>query len=376
MKITLRQRVRKHKVSLYLDYYHKNKRKIETLELFLYPEPEKGRLSREQKNHNKEHLRLAKLIRDKKSVEYQAKLYDIDDLSRTDGSFIEYFKILMEKRRNSLGNYGNWDSTLKHLLKFTNNEDVKFSDIDVTWVIELKEYFENDATSKRGKPLSQNSQYSYFAKFKAALKQAKKERIIRENPAEHVEGIKQGETEIQFLTQEEVNKIIEQECEIPVIKKAFLFGCLTGLRHSDIVKLKWSEIQFSEDNKHYIRFRQKKTKAFETNPIHEDAIKLIGERGKADEKVFKGLTYSAWHNQKLKDWMRKSGIEKDITFHCSRHTYATLLLTNGYSITVVSKMLGHKDIKTTLVYAKVVDKVKRAAADSFKFNLKIDSDEN
>ena len=234
MNIKLRQRIRKHKVSLILDIYHKGKRKFETLDLFLYPEPEKGRLTREQKNHNKEHLRLAKLIRDKKSVEYQAKLYDIDDLSKRDASYTEYFKVLLEKRKSSLGNYGNWDSVLKHILKFTNNEEVKFSDIDVSWVLEIKDYFENEATSKRGKELSQNSKHSYFSKVKASLKQAQKEGIIKQNPAEQVEGIKQGEPEREFLTEEEVQEIMKHDCEIPVIKSAFLFGCFTGLRHSGL----------------------------------------------------------------------------------------------------------------------------------------------
>jgi integrase len=376
MNITLRQRERKHKISLILDIYHKGKRKFETLDLFLYPEPVKSRLTREQKNHNKEHLRLAKLIRDKKSVEYQAKLYDFDDLSKRDASYIEYFKILLEKRVNSLGNYGNWNSVLKHILKFVNNEDVRFSDIDVSWVLDIKYYFENEAISKRGKELSQNSKHSYFSKIKASLKQAQKENIIKDNPAEQVEGIRQGEPEREFLTEEEVQEIIKYDCEIPVIKSAFLFGCFTGLRHSDIMKLKWSEIQFSNKNGYYIRFQQQKTKGYETTPINNDSIKLLGKRGNPEHKVFENLTYSAWHNQKLKDWIKSAGIMKDVTFHCSRHTYATLLLTKGVDIMTVSKMLGHKELKTTQVYAKIIDQKKREAADSFNFNFKLDSDEN
>lgn len=376
MKISLRQRQRKNKVSLYLDIYHKGKRKIETLELFLYPKPEKGRLTREQNHHNKEHLRLAKLIRDKKSAEYISKLYDIDDLSKKDASFINYYEELLEKRKSSKGNYGNWDSALKHVLKFTGDEDVKFSEITVNWLLDLKYYFENKATSKRGKFLSQNSQYSYFAKVKAALNQAKKEGVIKENPSEQVEGIKQGDAEIEFLTLEEVNEIIQQECEIPVLKKAFLFGCFTGLRFSDINKLQWSEVQSSKDYGNYIRFRQKKTKGAETLPISKEAFEFLGERECDDFYVFKDLTYSAWHNQKLKDWIKKAGINKNITFHCSRHTYATLLLTSGVDIMTVSKMLGHKELKTTQVYAKVIDQKKREAANRIKFNINNISDEN
>jgi len=92
---------------------------------------------------------------------------------------------------------------------------------------------------------------------------------------------------------------------------------------------------------------------------------LVGERKVDEERVFKGLKYSAWHNLKLAQWMMKAGITKKITFHSARHTYATLLLTKNVDITVVSKLLGHSDIKTTQIYAKVIDKRKIDAAKIF-----------
>ena len=111
-----------------------------------------------------------------------------------------------------------------------------------------------------------------------------------------------------------------------------------------------------------MRFTQKKTKGAETQPISEQAFGLLGERGNSEERVFTGLKYSAWHNLKLQQWMMKAGISKTITFHCARHTYATLQLTLGTDIYTVSKLLGHKDLKTTQVYAKIIDEKKREAA--------------
>jgi len=376
MKITLRKRKRKNKISLYLDVYHKGKRKVETLDFFLYPEPEKGKLSKEQKTHNREQWKLAQLVRDKKSIQYQSKYYGLEDVSKMDSSFIEYFKILMEARKNSLGNYGNWDSVLKHLMRFTGGQDVLFKDIDVTWILKLRNYFENEASTKGGKLLSQNSKYSYFAKVKAALKQATKEGILKENPAGKIESIKQGETHREYLTEDELKEIIKHDCEYPIIRRAFLFGCFTGLRFGDIQKLKWSEIQQDGDRKHIIRFRQQKTKGNETLPINDDAISCLGERRNPEDKIFKGLRYSAWHNQKLRGWIRKAGIYKDITFHSSRHTYATLLLSKGADIATVSKMLGHKELKTTLIYAKIIDQKKREASELINFDLKDFTDEN
>ena len=153
------------------------------------------------------------------------------------------------------------------------------------------------------------------------------------------------------------------------MKTAFIFSCLTGLRWSDINKLLWSEVQHSNDNGYYIRFRQKKTKGAETLPISEQAFGLLGERQAPEERVFKGLKYSAWHNLKLQQWMMKAGISKTITFHCARHTYATLQLTAGTDIYTVSKLLGHKELKTTQVYAKIIDEKKQEAANKIKLDL-------
>ena len=120
---------------------------------------------------------------------------------------------------------------------------------------------------------------------------------------------------------------------------------------------------------YYIRFRQKKTKGAETQPISDQAFELLGERTIPDERVFVGLKYSAWHNLKLQQWVMKAGISKTITFHCARHTYATLQLTLGTDIYTVSKLLGHKDLKTTQIYAKIIDERKKEAANKIKLNI-------
>jgi integrase len=120
---------------------------------------------------------------------------------------------------------------------------------------------------------------------------------------------------------------------------------------------------------YYIRFRQQKTKGAETLPVSEQAFGLLGERKEPEERVFKGLKYSAWHNLKLQQWMMRAGISKTITFHCARHTYATLQLTAGTDIYTVSKLLGHRELKTTQIYAKIIDDKKKEAANKIKLDL-------
>lgn len=131
----------------------------------------------------------------------------------------------------------------------------------------------------------------------------------------------------------------------------------------------WSEVQHSKELGNYLRFRQKKTQGAETLPISEQAFNLLGERGEPEERVFKHLKYSAWYNLKLQQWAMKAGISKTVTFHCARHTYATLQLTLGTDIYTVSKLLGHKNLKTTQIYTKVIDEKKTEAANKIFLDI-------
>lgn len=368
MNVKLRQRLKAGKISLYLDYYRNGKRQYEYLKLYLFPDLEQGKLSKEQKEENRRTLTLAEAIRSKRLVEIQNGVYGFQDVSKLKGNFAEYVKVLTERRRSSKGNYDNWDSALKHLKKF-DKSNATFSQIDRRWLESFKHYLEKQARTPADKPLSANSQHSYFNKIRASLREAHKEGIIQKNPAFETEGIKPGETEREFLTYDELQAMAKAECEIPILKRAFLFSTLTGLRWSDVQKLIWSEIQHSNESGHYIRFKQKKTKGSETLPISKQAYELLGKRGVADDRVFSALKYSSWHNIKLQQWAMRAGISKTITFHCARHTYATLQLTFGTDIYTVSKLLGHKDLKTTQIYAKIIDERKREAAEKIFLQL-------
>lgn len=368
MKVTLRQRTKVDKVSLYLDYYNKGKREYEYLELYLFPEPAKGKLTKEQKDSNKDTLALAESIRSKRQVEIQNGTYGFQDQSKLKGSFVRYVEYLAEKRKDSIGNYGNWDSALKHLKRFVKT-DVTFAQIDMRWLENFKEYLQKESKTPSMQRLSTNSQNSYFAKIRAALREAYREGIMQRNVCDQVATIKPADSEREYLSYDELQAAAKAECDIKQIKTAFIFSALTGLRWSDIQKLTWSEVQHSKEIGYFIRFRQKKTKGAETLPISEQAYGLLGDRGPAEERVFVGLRYSAWFNIKLQQWMMRAGITKTITFHCARHTYATLQLTLGTDIYTVSKLLGHKDLKTTQVYAKIIDAKKQEAANKIVLNL-------
>ena len=179
------------------------------------------------------------------------------------------------------------------------------------------------------------------------------------------------ESQREYLTLEELNQLATTPCDSDILKRAALFSALTGLRHCDIKKLKWRDVV--KDEEHYrLLFTQQKTKGVEYMPISDQAYLLCGERGDADRLVFEGLQDPSWINRPVKRWIEASGITKHITFHCFRHTYATLQLTNGTDIYTVSKMLGHKKVTTTQIYAKIVDEKKEAAAEAIQITLSND----
>lgn len=368
MNVTLRQRLKGEKVSLYLDYYAMGKRQYEYLKLYLVPETKEKKLTRDQKESNRQTLQLAEAIRSKRFLEIKNGIFGFQSREKVQGSFLDYVEAIKATRDTSKGNYDNWDSMIKHLKKFVAT-DVTFAQLDKVWLERFKEYLAKDAKTPSRKALSQNSQVAYFSKLCAALKQAHRDGIILKNPAEEVQGIKPEETERSFLTYEELQAMVKTECDNSLLKQAFIFSALTGLRWSDVEKLTWAEVQESKDLGFYIRFTQKKTKGAETLPISEQAFRLLGERGAPTQKVFEGLKYSAWNNLKLAQWALRAGIPKNITFHTARHSYATLQLTLGTDIYTVSKLLGHKHLKTTQVYARVIDQKKLEAANKIKLDL-------
>jgi len=360
MKITLRKRTSKTgQTSLYLDIYNNGKREYEYLNLYL--SKPKNTLDREA---NKKTLQLAEAIKGERQVQLQNGTYGFKKQNNGAKDFLAFYSTLAEEKANcASGTYTAWTHTLKHLKKYSNN-NLLFQDVDEAYLEGFKNYLLTADLTKSKTRLAQNSVYSYFNKLRAAINKAYELRLIDRNPLRAVKAVKQEDSKREYLTLEELKKLSEIPCRYDVLKRAFLFSALTGLRWSDINKLTWSEIQNSEQIGRTIVFKQKKTKGQEYLPMAEQAFSLLGERGAPDERVFVGLKYSAYMNVELSKWVMKAGITKDITFHCARHTNATLLLTSGTDLYTVSKLLGHKDIKTTQIYAKIIDEKKRQAVNS------------
>lgn len=282
-------------------------------------------------------------------------------------NFVKYFETVIKKRHknSSTSIIINWERSIEFLKDFA-GANIEFSQINLKFCEDLKSHLlsAQRGGNKKG-ILSQNTASTYFSVFKAALKQAFIDGYFTTDISAKVKSIPAQETRREYLTIEELNTLVETPCENDVLKRAALFSALTGLRHSDIQKLKWNEIS-SEGNQPRINFTQKKTKGVEYMPISQQALEICGEPKSANDLVFENLTNPSWINRPLKNWVTKAGISKNITFHCFRHTFATLQLSNGTDIYTVSKMLGHTNVKTTQVYAKVIDEKKNKAAEAIQ----------
>ncbi len=369
MKITIQKRKAKAgTLNLRLEFYHgytktpegkiKHHREYENLNGFIYELPK----TPAEKQHNKQSLQLAEAIRAKRIVEAQNGEHGFKVDSKLKANFFDYYQKLCDEKSKaeSKTNYSVWISTLKHLKSFHGKDKLTFAQITPEFVEGFKEYLQTAPLTKSKTKLSSNTASTYFNKLRAALNQAFKDEIITKNPITRVKSIKPIQNKREHLSLDELKALTHAECRFPVLKRAFLFSCLTGLRWSDIQKLTWSEVQQFNDS-YRVTFHQQKTKALQYLDISSQAYKLMGEPEEPEQRVFKKLKYDAYHNAEITKWCMRAGITKDITFHCARHTFAVLQLTMGTDIYTVSKLLGHSELKTTQVYADIIDEQRKQA---------------
>ena len=391
VKITLRFRMLDSgKETLYLDYYPaiidpetgKPSRR-EYLGMYVFPlKKGNGEFQTNKDGSHKyspmdnETIRIAEIIRnnrqnelDKSNIYTEAEAELLKAKERSKGDFIKYFKKLSDEKRES--NQDNWNAAFEHLKNYTRKTDksdaIRFCDITLQWCEGFKNYLQTVET-KGNKNLATNTAAAYFVKFKIALKSAYRYGYLPKNINQDLKSIKEAETRREFLSLDELNTLVNTPCANDLLKRAALFSALTGLRHSDIIKMKWEEIR--EDARLFtLKYTIQKTNKYQELPISAQAVQLCGERKNPNELVFAGLQYSAYANKALAQWIGAAGITRNITFHCFRHSFATLQLASGTQITTIQKMLGHKDLATTMVYAKTLEEAKREAAEKIKLNF-------
>ncbi|MBD5253207.1 MAG: site-specific integrase [Barnesiella sp.] len=363
--VYLRKRPRSNgTISLFLDVCRNGKRTNEYLKLYLVPEH-----TREDKQKNKETLKLAEAMRAKRVVEIQSKDFGLDVTTHEDALFHDVVRRLIDRKEGTTKT--SWKNCLAHILKYDPNERITFREITPLWVRGFRDYLDTQAmqwdidTRKRDvepKPISQGTKALMFQKFCSVFNMAMREGIISINPTVGVERFKEPDSEREFLTIDEIRLLRNTPPPNEHLAKAFFFSCLTGLRWSDIVKLKWGEVQEWNSGRRIV-FNQKKTGGLEYLDLNEQAAEMLGDRCDSESLVFPHLGPIQAARISIAAWVKSAGINKHITFHCARHTFAVMMLDLGVDLYTVSKLLGHKSIETTQVYAKILDKNKKAAVE-------------
>lgn len=276
---------------------------------------------------------------------------------------IHELKIIFEQETDKREGrtWQSWQSAYRHFLDYTRQKS------EISPIKNFVDGFKLYLLDKVGR----NSAALYWQKFNCVMS------VYFEHYTEQkfkMPKITNLEAHREHLTLSEVKTLVNTFCASETIKNMALFSCLTGMRYSDIQKLRLKDITKTE-NGYMILFVQMKTMGVEYLPISDQAKSLIDAEQKSrpdknlpeqkSDQIFK-IQYSDYMNGVLKKWVADAGITRKITFHCFRHTYACLQLQAGTDLFTVSKMLGHKDLKTTQIYGKIADHTKRLTVDRIK----------
>ena len=334
----------------------KHDRKLEQLDLYLFPKP----ASKFEKQHNKETLQLVEQIKSKRITEEATGQHGFASTIKSKTNFYTFYGEIMATKTSMPKTWDVWQAVLVHLKRYCPDDSITFERIDEDWLKGIRTYFDTKAKTKSGNPISSGTASTYFNKVRAVINEAVAQKILVTNPLSNVAGIKPETSERVYLSLEEVRALVKTGCRYDILKEAFLFSCLTGLRWSDINKLEWAEI--SEFNgSHRITFNQQKTGNLQYLDIPPQAYNLIHGKGVNKGRVFATLKYSAYMNVELLRWALSAGITKHVTFHSARHTFAVSLITQGVDIYTISKLMGHTEVKTTQTYADIIDSVRKDA---------------
>ncbi len=346
--------------SYYLDIYVDGIRTYEFLKLYRLPETNPR--IREQ---NRATYAAVEAIKSKRILEIingKAGLRNVRVRSKI--LMLDWMQIfLRDQERRGVRGVSLLKTVIRILTIYDQKKKVRMRDINKMWCRKFLDWLRNVYKTRLGKPLTPKSQADYVCYFSTALNAAVRSEIISENPflaLESHERIKVPDSRREFLTIDEIKKLIDTDCPREDVKRAYLFSCYCGLRLSDVYGLRWKDLSKDGEQWRASVIMQKTTTPIFL-PLSNQAMKWLPDRpedAKDDDKVFAGLCSDVQINKILKDWTKAAGITKHITFHTSRHTFATMMLTLGADLYVTSKLLGHANVETTQIYAKIVDSKK------------------
>lgn len=333
--------------SLYLNYTIDGVRHKEYLHMYLI-EPK----TKIDKLQNDETMKTALALKAKRILDLQNGKAGFDKNRYKDLQLTDYLlkRVVYYEQRGSKSYRQHLEKIIRWLKDWGGRMTLRTADKHqiISWCKFMKEGGLADTTIR-----------GYFETLGSQFRAAMRDELIDVNPFDRMdksEKPKSVEVEREYLTMEEVRLLSRTKIQSDQVRRAFLFSCFTGLRASDVRNLDWSDIHKTEVGTQ-IAIRQVKTKGLVYLPLSDNAISFLPSIHPDKGCIFR-LPDQATVNETIRNWVKRAKIHKHISFHCARHTYATLLLTSGVDIYTVSKLLGHKDVSVTQIYAKIIDQKK------------------
>jgi len=340
-------------------------RKKEALNLYLYTKP-RTPMERQQ---NKETLELAKRIRFEREQQFLEDREGYKFKKDRQINFLDYFQTYIDGYTKK-----DWRMVKLALSRFIDflNETPEYTkylhflrpdQITKDMMVDYTEYLQSRSVGEGAK--------SIYQRFKKVVNYAIDHDVMTKNPCKGVV-IKVDEQILRkdVLSIEEIQTLINThyDGESPNIRRAFIFCLYCGLRFCDVKDLTFANVDYSN---RLLKFEQNKTKGHSASsgvviPLNDGLLRLIGEPTKGQTKdslIFPLPTYEACLHA-LKRWVKRAGIEKHISWHCARHSFAVNILNNGANIKTVASLLGHSGLKHTEKYTRAVDKLKEDAINS------------
>ncbi len=339
--------------SIYLDTYKDGQRSYEFLKLYLIPETDAN-----SKAQNANTLQAANAIKAQRVIDLANNKANITAKPQYAKMLLTDWLTIYAKSLERDGKiFGNGiDNAIKMINTY--HKGVLLKNVDKGFCIGLIDYMRNKYKQGNGKPLSATTIANYTRALSCSFNKAVRDGVISQNPLHSLSASEKPQipqSKREFLTIEEVKTLMATDCNRPIVKQAFLFACFCGLRFSDVAALKWENIT-TTNGQMACNIVMQKTKEQLYLPLSKEAQKWMPERGTAKEtdNVFNVPTQGNVHSH-LQDWVKAAGITKHVSFHVSRHTFGTMMITLGADLYTVSKLMGHTNIKVTEVYAKLVN---------------------
>ena len=275
-------------------------------------------------------------------------------------SFFEDVISKLNKTDYDEGTVRVYKNCIDKLRNYTKGKDIDLADIDYHFIEKFDMYL-------LGLGLMTNTRANYLKKFSKVLSDARKQGFILRNPFDMYK-IKLEKTNRVFLSEDEVKKLVKlyEDNTLPrninATLEAFIFSCYTGLRHSDVQRIKQNNIR---DNTIDLMLKKKTTNGYKRLivPLSNQAKNMIHFNTDQDSLLFPSLISATKCSIHLTAIGAIAGINKDITFHVARHTFATICLGLGMDLKKVSELLGHDSIRTTEIYTHLVEQHLRNAVD-------------